>query len=171
MDLLAGVELAVSLAFASVAQLSTAELAAMQSQSRPLVVLDVRAPAEFAVSHIPGAVHFDPQPLQSAATRVNQVLNAADIPTGQPVTVVVYCSVGWRSSAFARALAQQPFPGDRRVRIMNLGGSLFRWALENRPLVNADGPTRRVHGFNPVWARLLPPERVVLDESSPPVAH
>ena len=150
---LAAVELAVSLAFGSVPQLTTADLAALQAKpGQQLMLVDVRSPAEFAVSHLPGAIHFDGAP------------SAMPIPSGT-VTVVVYCSVGYRSSEFAQALLlSQRKDSSDAVRIVNLRGSLFRWALEGRPLVDAAGqPTRRVHGFNAFWARLLPADRVVLD--------
>lgn len=150
MDMLAGVELAVRLAFATVPQMSTAELARLQQQpAGELIVLDVRTPAEFAVSHIPGARRFEGPA-------------AAFDPPQTAATVVLYCSVGWRSSELAQQLAAHHSARAPQVRFVNLSGSLFRWALEGRPLVNAAGATQNVHGFSAFWARLLPRERVVL---------
>ncbi len=153
MDLLSGVEFAVQLAFASVPQITTAELVALQQQgATEVTVLDVRSAREFAVSHIPGARHFDGP--------------ASQFQVPKQGTVVLYCSVGYRSSDMAAQLGKlhaSAHTGQGHVRFVNLKGSLFRWALENRPLVDSQGhATHKVHGYNATWAKLLPDDRVVL---------
>jgi rhodanese-related sulfurtransferase len=152
MDLLAGVEFAVQMAFSAVPQMSADELAQrLQTTPAAITVLDVRSPAEFAVSHIAGAKRFEGP--------------AADFQPPASGTVVLYCSVGYRSSELAQQLGRLHAKQHPEVRFVNLKGSLFRWALEDRPLVAADGaPTRKVHGFNATWARLLPDDRVVLPQ-------
>ena len=137
MDLLTGVEFAVQLAFASVPQITTAELVSLQQQSDAAVtVLDVRSAEEFAVSHIPGARRFDGP------------ASAFQAPASG--TVVLYCSVGYRSSELAQQLSRLHASAHPAVRFVNLKGSVFRWALENRPLLSASGQnTDKVHGFNP----------------------
>ncbi|MEM6532806.1 MAG: rhodanese-like domain-containing protein [Myxococcota bacterium] len=105
----------------------------------PPLVLDVREPDEFAVSHIPGAIRFPPGSAMTDAIR-------------EAPLVVVYCSVGVRSGREAERLAESG------VRVLNLEGAIFRWAMEGRPLVNAAGPTPFVHPYDGLWGRLLPAE-------------
>lgn len=136
--------------FADVRAISTDQLAAWlgggaAGQPRPApVLLDVREPAEFARSHLPGAQGFPP----GTPTAELDAL-ARETP------VVVYCSVGYRSAVCARRLQTAGFTDVR-----NLEGSIFQWANEGRPLVDATGgPAARVHPFNARWGRLLRPER------------
>jgi rhodanese-related sulfurtransferase len=105
------------------------------------VLIDVRSPEEYAVSHIPGAV--------SAARFEQQVATLRRV--GANRLVVLYCSVGWRSAQAAENLIKS---GATNVR--NLDGSIFEWANENRPLVDhANAPTAFVHPYNETWGRLL----------------
>ena len=123
--------------FPSVPRVSTAELA--RTTARPLL-LDVRTPPEFAVSHLAGARRVDPG---------DDAAQVADLPLTEPI--VTYCSVGYRSAQFAEKLQRA---GYRDVR--NLEGSIFAWANEGRPLVrDTDTPTREVHPFNRWWGLLL----------------
>jgi 3-mercaptopyruvate sulfurtransferase SseA len=76
--------------FPAVKQLSTTNLAAwLVDPSRPQPqLLDVRTPEEFAVSHLTGARLVSPD------SKVVDVLATLD----RQRPVVVYCSVGYRSS-------------------------------------------------------------------------
>lgn len=132
--------------FPEVTQLSTTNLARMiqPGTNPPIVLLDVRSPREYAVSHLPGARRVDPD---ARPAEVDRVL------AGHAGQVVVYCSVGWRSSALAQRLRKAG-----RTNVANLEGSIFAWANEDRPL-EADGkPTRKVHPYNKTFGRLLLPE-------------
>ncbi len=131
--------------FPRVPQLPTAALAAwLADQSRPQPqLLDVREPDEFAVSHLRGALRVRPD------APASEVL--ARIDPARPV--VVYCSVGYRSSQLAQRLIEA---GGKDVR--NLEGSIFAWANEGRPLENDGRPTKTVHPYNGIFGRLLKPE-------------
>jgi len=126
--------------FPEVRRMTTAELAAALVSDNKPVLLDVRTKAEFDVSHLEGATRVEPgsDPV------------AISIPKDQPV--VTYCSVGYRSAAFAKKLSEA---GYRNV--SNLEGSIFRWANENRPLVHDGQPTDRVHPYNRLWGILVDP--------------
>lgn len=137
----------ISKQFPSVKQLSTTELASLL-QSPNLVLLDVRQPQEFAISHLPGAQRiaplgptnhseFDPSQLQL-----------------RNKTVVFYCSVGYRSSQIAEVL-------DTALKelgvsaVYNLQGGIFAWHNENRALVNQSGATDFIHPFDSHYGKLL----------------
>lgn len=113
-------------------------------------LVDVRHADEFAVSHLPGALHVDGE-AEIEAIR-------AAIPLDRPV--VVYCSVGWRSSAFAQRLTAAGYTDVR-----NYLGSIFEWANGGGELVDGTGAaTDHVHPFNSDWGALLRPElRAPLD--------
>lgn len=130
--------------FPDVKQLSTDELAGWLSRTNgpSPVLLDVRTPPEFAVSHLPGAVRVDPK---SKPSDIDPTL-----PADRPV--VVYCSVGWRSSELAERLRRAG-----RTNVFNLEGSIFAWANEGRPLEAAGRPVHRVHPYNRTFGRLLKP--------------
>lgn len=156
------VDAQVARAFPGVATVSPEALAAWlaspqsDASGAPPILLDARTAAEFAVSHLPGAVRVDPD-AGVAAWRAAVATARADDPGGER-PVVVYCSVGVRSGRVAQALAQSGV-GDVR----NVPGSLFRWAAQGRPMVDAAGrPATRVHPYDAVWGRLLPPERRAL---------
>ena len=132
--------------FPDVRQLSTADLAAWLAdpQRPPPVLLDARTEKEFAVSHLRGARRVEPSAKADALLR--------ELPPDRPV--VVYCAVGYRSSAVAERLQKA---GVRTV--FNLEGSIFQWANEGRPL-EADGhPADKVHPYNGRYGKWLAPDR------------
>jgi len=126
--------------FPEVESITTAELAAwLQDPARPEkpLLLDVREPAEFEVSHLAQA---------RLATTVEQALRL--IEPGRPV--VLYCSVGYRS---ARLAAKLQALGVEKV--LNLKGSIFAWANEGRPVYAHGKQVAKVHPFDRRWGKLL----------------
>ncbi|MDT7855918.1 rhodanese-like domain-containing protein [Rubrivirga sp. S365] len=130
--------------YPDVRTVSTDALAAeLDARPAPLL-LDAREPAEYAVSHLPGARRVDPD---ASADALAAALGGVD----RDRPAVVYCSVGARSAAVAARLADAGFADVR-----NLEGSIFRWAGEGRPLVGPGGAaTDLVHPYDAVWGRLL----------------
>lgn len=126
--------------FPAARQLSTAAAAARMAEPIAPLLLDVRSPDEYAISQLHGAL------LAPDLDHALRLLAGRD-PQG---TVIVYCSVGWRSSKLAQALQ---VAGYREV--YNLEGGLFSWANEDRPVYQGDQRVHRVHPFNRDWGRLL----------------
>jgi rhodanese-related sulfurtransferase len=144
-DGMEGIKQLVRARFPEVRQLQTAELAdwlAATNRPRP-VILDVREVKEFKVSHLKGAKQVTPG-TKAPALRALLATNAP---------VVVYCSVGYRSSELARSLIKAGV-----TNVFNLEGSIFQWANEGRALVNARGPVAKVHPYSRRWSALLKPE-------------
>lgn len=110
------------------------------SESKPVIIIDARTDEEFQVSHISGArnIPYNKDPLNQLA-EVNQ--NSL---------IVVYCSVGYRSSILARRLWEMGF-----TKVFNLEGSIFKWANEGRPLARGQVTTHKVHPYNARWGSLL----------------
>ncbi|MXW06457.1 MAG: rhodanese-like domain-containing protein [Gemmatimonadetes bacterium] len=131
--------------FPGVAQLSTDSLQTWLDESgqaqmgRPLL-LDVREKEEYEVSHLKEAV------LAASEKEALEVLEG--VPSDQPV--VLYCSVGYRSSEMAGFLQKRGFD-----RVYNLEGSIFAWANEGKPVYRGDERVRVVHPYDRVWGKLL----------------
>jgi rhodanese-related sulfurtransferase len=128
--------------FPDVPAITTDSLAQRLSDStatRP-VLLDARSPAEYDVSHLPGAHRVPPD----ADTIAGLDTLSRDAP------IVVYCSVGYRSARITSRLQKQGF-----TNVSNLKGSIFRWANEGRTVVRNGNPVRTVHPYDNTWGRLL----------------
>ncbi|WP_223649839.1 rhodanese-like domain-containing protein [Hymenobacter psoromatis] len=114
--------------FVSVAQL--------RHQPTP-VLLDTRAPTEFAVSHLRGARWVGYDEFSLAEVR--------DISKDTPI--VVYCSVGVRSEQIGARLRQAGY-----THVRNLYGGIFEWVNEGQPVFTASNqPTDSVHAYSPAW--------------------
>ncbi|HEV2247322.1 MAG TPA: rhodanese-like domain-containing protein [Terriglobia bacterium] len=131
--------------FPSVRQLSTAELAAWLGRTNGLhpMLLDARSPAEYAVSHLPGARLAD---AKAPAARLLSGL-------GTNQAIVVYCSIGYRSSRLVERLQQAGC-----TNVFNLDGSIFQWANEDRLLERDGQPVKEVHPYGSSFGQLLHPE-------------
>ncbi len=129
--------------FPGVAQLSTDSLQTWLDESgqaeRPLL-LDVRGPEEYEVSHLRDAIH--------ALTKKQAVQALEGSSPDRPV--VLYCSVGYRSSEMADYLAKKGFR-----KVYNLEGSIFAWANEGHPVFRGDEQVQTVHPYDRVWGKLL----------------
>lgn len=122
--------------------IGTAELAAaLEADPAGVVILDARAPEEFAVSHLPGA-HL----VGADADAAGRLAAAA-----AGARVVVYCSVGYRSAALVDRLRERG-----HANAVNLEGSIFRWAGEGRPVYREAARVEQVHPYDDRWGALLP---------------
>jgi len=128
--------------FSSVSHISTSELAEWLADPdrEPPLLLDVREPREYAVSHLPGAIRVSPD-----ATS-DQLRDEIDL--SRPI--VLYCSIGYRSAALAERLTAAG-----AAQAMNLEGSLFKWANEGRPMLRDGEITDRAHPYNKKYGRML----------------
>jgi len=127
--------------FPDVSHMSADELRRTLDSDGPRpILLDVREPEEFAVSHLEGAVRVAPG---SDATEVVSELDPA-------TPIVAYCSVGYRSSELVEKLAERGF-----TNVKNLDGSIFEWANGGRPVERDGQSVREVHPYDEDWGELL----------------
>lgn len=96
-----------------------------------VVVVDVRPAAEREVSMIPGAIPIEEVERSPELYRES--------------TLVTYCTVGYRSGIAARDLQERGFD------VLNLRGSLLAWTHAGGELVDAEGPTNRLHVYGRRW--------------------
>ncbi len=117
-----------------------APLAAMAlTGSEKVVFVDVRSQEEMRVSMLPGAV-----------SQKEYLTNQGRFDNH---TVVVYCTIGYRSGIFAKKRAGTM---DNNNRIYNLRGGLLAWVLEGGKVVDEKGESRRIHVYGRKWN--YPPE-------------
>ncbi len=126
--------------FPNVSQVRTDQFEGWLHAKENLIVLDARAPEEFAVSHIYGA-----RPAPSIEKAIEQLVG---VPSDQ--LIVTYCSVGYRSSELAQQLTGSGF-----INVHNLEGSIFEWANRGQPVYRGDERVQKVHPYNFWWGRYL----------------
>jgi rhodanese-related sulfurtransferase len=102
-------------------------------------ILDVRTGAEFEVSHLQGARRVDPDDPKIEPLRI-----APD------ATVVVYCSIGYRSAGIVKQLQRAGI-----TNVYNLEGGIFAWANEDRPVYRGKERAGVVHPYDELWGRFL----------------
>ena len=95
------------------------------------VLVDVRSPAERAVSTLPEAI--TPEEFEGRLDDLGEC------------TVVAYCTVGARSSKYARRMGRKGVP------VLNLEGSLLAWTHAGGELTDGSSATNRLHVFGPRW--------------------
>ncbi|MBR7951934.1 rhodanese-like domain-containing protein [Microvirga sp. STR05] len=120
--------------------------ATLHSNPSSVLLLDTRTPAEYRVSHLQGARFVDFNTFEQA--------EFAELPRDR--TVVVYCSVGYRSERVGERLKALGF---RDVR--NLYGGIFQWVNDGHPVYNRQGLTQDVHPYSALWSTWLTKGRKV----------
>ena len=132
-------------AYPKIPRMTTGELSARLSGGNAdnILLLDARSRAEFDVSHLRSAAY---------AGNAFSALKAIMAHEAQPdnATIVVYCSVGYRSARLAKRLRQLGITD-----VYNLEGSLFQWANEGRPLYRGEVRVHAAHPYDEEWGRLL----------------
>lgn len=106
-----------------------------------LRLLDTRTEEEYQVSRLPGAQWLGFQPINEELLRQFQTED----------TLLVYCSIGYRSEQVADELRAKGFNN-----VFNLYGGIFEWVNQGKTLENETGePTRQVHPYNFWWGLFL----------------
>ena len=102
-------------------------------------IFDAREREEFEVSHIQGARYLGYRKLNEKALR--------GVPKDS--TLVVYCSVGYRSEKISEKLRERGF-----TKVYNLYGSIFEWVNQGYPVVTPEGKsTKQLHTYNRKWSK------------------
>ncbi|XP_048780325.2 uncharacterized protein LOC125683320 isoform X1 [Ostrea edulis] len=145
------------------------------SSTSPVKILDCRSEEEFNISHIEDAVNINYEsPAEEILTvwkidqsthgdhsHGNSLVNTEAVITRcftNAVDVVCYCSVGYRSALVAQKLQDhvRKSTEDKNLSFYNLKGGLFKWANENRRMVDLQGEiTKFAHPYNAVFGKLL----------------
>jgi rhodanese-related sulfurtransferase len=106
-----------------------------------VVLLDARARKEFDVSHLRGAVHVGEKRVD-----LNLLGNV-----NEEDTIIVYCTVGYRSEKIAEKLIDAGYKNT-----YNLFGGIFAWKNDDQEVVDNSGrATEKVHCYDKSWSLLL----------------
>lgn len=100
-------------------------------QTGRVVFVDTRKAAEMNVSMLPNALsktEFLQDPLKY-----------------KNLTVIAYCTIGYRSGLFARKMET------KKITVYNLAGGIVAWVLEGGRVFDASGETKRVHVYGKKW--------------------
>ncbi|HPF41159.1 MAG TPA: rhodanese-like domain-containing protein [Phycisphaerae bacterium] len=116
------------------------------------ILLDVREPGEFEVSHLKGAINIPIDVLLKGGLQVDG--------TGSP-EVVLYCTIGRRSGIVAKRLS------DDGLDAYNLVGGILGVADAAPDWIESAGDRPRLHIWSSDYAWLAPPDfaTVVFSES------
>ena len=126
--------------FPEVRQLNTSHLEKWledDKRTKPLIV-DVRPPHEFEVGHL------------KDARRLDSVIAFERAKVDRATPLVLYCSVGYRSSSLVMELKKAGW-----TNIWNVEGSIFKWANEGRPVYRGKNKVNVVHPYDAKWGKLL----------------
>jgi rhodanese-related sulfurtransferase len=105
-----------------------------------ITFLDTRSSEEYELSHIKNALWVGEKNWDMEAIK--------NIDKKQ--TLVVYCSVGYRSEKLVKKILRL-----KSHKTFNLYGGIFDWINKGKPIENRSGITDSIHGFNQNFARWI----------------
>lgn len=130
----------------SVPFISDTELDSLYRNSASFYLYDTRTKEEFDVSHLQGAVWIGDK--DTLPTNVKE-----------PLPIVVYCSVGYRSGKAGKRMLKAGFKD-----VYNLEGGIFKWINSGKEIINTEGePTDSIHGYSPRWGAIIKRGTVVYE--------
>lgn len=116
--------------FSQVEDIAPEEAIRLHREGKALFI-DVREKREQAVSMLPGAISEE-EFLKSYHNFKDKIL-------------IGYCTISYRSGKLAERLAR------KGIRLFNLRGGLLGWVHAGGPIVDREGPSRRIHVYGPKW--------------------
>ena len=124
----------------TVPTIQSSELAA-KLKSDKITVLDTREIEEYNVSHISNSKHVGYNNFH--------LKNLSELDKSD--TIVLYCSVGYRSERIGEKLLKAGY-----THVYNLYGGLFQWVNEGQEVVGNDNqPTDKIHPYSDSWGKWL----------------
>lgn len=118
------------------------------SELNSITFLDARELNEFNVSHLKNAKHIG---FEQPNLSILDSLNHED-------TVIIYCSVGYRSEKMAEKIKRKGFKN-----VYNLYGGIFEWKNQGFSVFQGQNQTDKVHAYNRVWGIWLSKGEKVYD--------
>jgi len=117
----------------SIDQISVSEAQQLQAP----IWLDTRTWPEYEISHIKDAIWVG-----------ESLSDKSFLDTiAKTQTIVVYCSIGYRSENLSYNLTRLGYTKTR-----NLYGGIFEWVNQKYPVYNQCAiPTKRIHSYNKFW--------------------
>jgi rhodanese-related sulfurtransferase len=104
------------------------------------IILDAREKEEYNISRLKDAIWVGYNDFN--ISRVDTIDRSSEI--------IVYCSVGYRSSEIVIELHKAGF-----LNVKNLYGGIFRWANKGYPIFNNSSQTKKIHIHSNDWGRFI----------------
>jgi rhodanese-related sulfurtransferase len=118
------------------------------ASNNPVVILDSREQKEYDVSHLPNAIWVG----------YDQVNWKKIESLNKNSTIVIYCSVGYRSGKLTEELLKKGFKNTK-----NLYGGLFNWVNNGSAVETSNHKkTTNVHGYDEKWSQWLNPTKATI---------
>ena len=135
--------MAKSMADKTVPIIKSSQVVKLQQKAKDIIFLDARETKEYEMSHIKNSIHigyddFDKKNLKNV---------------DKNATVVIYCSVGYRSGKIGKQLREMGYTS-----VFNLYGGLFDWANNGNKVYKNSVEVQAVHPYNKKWGQWLRPE-------------
>jgi rhodanese-related sulfurtransferase len=141
-------KMATNMAGKKAPKITMAEVQKLQKAGEKVVFLDSRENKEYQVSHLEKAIWVGYDKIDW--TKIDKI--------DKNSTIVIYCSVGYRSGKLTEQLLKKGFKN-----VKNLYGGLFNWANNGGAIVNNLGAkTNEVHGYNESWSKWVNEEKCTL---------
>ncbi|MHB8254402.1 MAG: rhodanese-like domain-containing protein [Acidiferrobacter sp.] len=115
-----------------ITEITAEEVDLLLENHEPILLVDIREPAEYSSGHIPGALLVPRGTLEGAADAGSKY-RVPELCTAHNQVVVVYCESGGRSALAADVLQQMGF-----TQVRNLAGGCVLWEAEGLPLIGPD---------------------------------
>ncbi len=119
--------------------ISAQELKKAENTTTPFFLLDAREKKEFDVSHLKNAKHVGYDNFGIASLEGIK----------KETTIIVYCSVGYRSEKVGEKLKKAGYK-----KVLNLKGGIFDWVNSGFPVYD-DGETKKIHPYDEAWGKWL----------------
>ena len=129
--------------FSHINHIAASDFSELPRQS--YVLFDVRELAEYNVSHMEGAIRVDPE-----LSGEDFMAKFGDQIAGKDV--ILYCSVGERSSRLASRIYSA---SEQSFTVHNLEKGIFGWHNDQRSLTRGETATDKVHPYDEKWGRLV----------------
>ena len=111
----------------------------LKQSQKDVIILDAREKEEYDISHIKGAQYIGYNKLEKATLK----------KIDKDATIVVYCSVGYRSEKIGEKLQKMGYTD-----VHNLYGSIFEWINRGNEVVDKNGQvTNKIHTYNKKWSQ------------------
>ena len=123
--------------------IKSSQIVKLQAKGKEIIFLDARELTEYNVSHIKGAKHIGYDDFNMNSIK----------EIDKNATIVIYCSVGYRSGKIGKKLREAGFTS-----VFNLWGGLFDWANNGNPVYANNKEVKTVHPYNNNWGKWLKPE-------------
>jgi len=115
------------------------ELKKVENTKKPLLILDARERPEYNASHLKNAKYVGYESFKISA------LKGVD----KNMTIVVYCSVGYRSERIGEKIKKAGY-----TKVLNLQGGIFDWVNNGFPVFDNTGNlTTKIHAYDKDWGR------------------